>query len=460
MHQNSFSAIFVYCFFMLLPSFLFAQAIDPYPPTAVPDRIILTWSDNPAKSQSVTWRTDTNVKKAWGEIALAEANPDFPKKADTVLAISERLVSNQNEALYHSVCFTNLKPKTKYLYRVGDGTNYSEWFQFKTAAKFNAPFSFLYFGDAQNNVKSMWSRCIRQGYSTMPDIDFIIHAGDLINRAQRDEEWGEWFYAGGWIYGMRSNIACPGNHEYYSENMSRKLSPHWQASFTFPQNGPESLRETVYYTDYQGMRIISLNTMAIYTDSSQLKIQTEWLENVLKNNSNKWTVVTQHHPIYSTAAKRDNAIIRDAFQPLFEKYNVDLVLQGHDHTYGRGHSTDLRDTRRDLGPVYVVSVSGPKMYLLNFDDWMERGASNTQLYQLIKVNGNRLEYEAYTATGKLYDKFILKKKSNGRNRFNDLIAPGYPERVNIPAIYRESLSKEEIEEFRERYKEYVKRKKN
>ena len=452
------NSLFFFSFFLALPFILSAQDSDPYPPTAVPDRIILTWSDNPATSQSVNWRTSTIVQKAWGEIAESTPNSDFIVYVDTVPATSERVLTNMNEALFHSVCFKNLKPSTKYVYRVGDGSNYSEWFQFETAAAGKAPFSFLYFGDAQNNIKSLWARCIRQGYSTVPDIDFILHAGDLINKAQRDEEWGDWFYSGGWIFGTCSNIAVPGNHEYYRDEGGRKLSTLWNPTFTLPENGPESLRETVYYTDYQDMRIIGLNTTATYADPATIDIQKEWLEKVLQDNPNTWTVVTQHHPIYSTATRRDNPKIREAFQPIFEKYNVDLVLQGHDHTYGRGHNVEYGLTHRDRGPMYVVSVSGPKMYLVNFDDWLERAASNTQLYQIISVDGKKLNYEAYTVEGELYDAFELTKKSNGKTRFKDKTSKSeIEERGSIPPKISERMTEEEIELYRQRFRAYQRR---
>ena len=74
--------------------------------------------------------------------------------------------------------------------------------------------SLVYFGDAQNDVKSMWSRVIREAYSTMPKVDFMLHAGDLINRHDRDVEWGDWFYAGGFIHAMVPSVMTPGNHEY------------------------------------------------------------------------------------------------------------------------------------------------------------------------------------------------------------------------------------------------------
>lgn len=435
------------------------QSGSVYPASATPDRIILTWSGDPATTQSVTWRSDGTVQPALAEIALADATPDFPDRADKVAATNAVLGNGSEEAVYHTATFVGLQPNTLYAYRVGGEEHWSEWFQFRTAAAGTAPFSFLYFGDAQNDLKSMWSRCIRQAYSTLPDIDFLLHAGDLVNSANSDREWGEWFYAGGWIYGMKPNLATPGNHEYRrDENRMRHLSDYWKPTFAFPENCPAELDETAYYVDYQGARIISLNSQAMLSRPDLLEAQRDWLEEVLRDNPQRWTIVTHHHPVYSTSMGRDNPSIRNALQPLYEQYEVDLVLQGHDHSYGRGRNLQVGKKAHGEGPVYVVSVSGPKMYPLNFEEWEERVASNTQLYQLIHVDGKRLRFEAYTAIGQLYDAFELKKRRNGRNRFRDRAPDNVPEVTTLPNRARERMPEEELEKFRQRFQAYQARK--
>ena len=167
---------------------------DIYRATPVPDRIILTWSGNPATTAAVTWRTDASVTNAVAQIANAADGPDFPKSARSYPAITETGADN-----YHSLPFTGLQPDTQYLYRVGDGANWSEWNQFRTAPRGPAPLEFIYVGDAQNDIFSMWSHLIRAGYSEAPRARFILHAGDLANRGVVDSEWGEWHAAAGWI---------------------------------------------------------------------------------------------------------------------------------------------------------------------------------------------------------------------------------------------------------------------
>ena len=78
--------------------------------------------------------------------------------------------------------------------------------------------------------------------------------------------------------------------------------------------------------------------------------------------------------------------------------------------------------------MYVVSVSGPKMYNVGRESFMKRVAENTQLYQVITIEGDELRYEARTATGRLYDAFTLRKRAGETNELIDQI-PDTPERV-------------------------------
>lgn len=378
-------------------------------PSPMPDRVILTWSGDPATTQAVTWRTDTSVRSPVAEIAIATAGPDFPKQAQKVAPRTETLKTNLSEALYHSAEFTGLQPDTVYAYRVGDGANWSEWNQFRTAsAGPAAPLEFIYVGDAQTDIWSMWSRVIRQSLLDAPKARFIVHSGDLVNRSAQDEDWGEWFMAPGWIFRSIPSIPTPGNHEYPSRG---GLNANWKPQFTLPQNGVPGLEETNYYLDIHGLRMISLNS------NEKQQEQAAWLDQILTNNRQPWVICTFHHPIYSTARGRDNKALRELWQPVIDKHRVDMVLTGHDHTYGRTNvMSGMSAQSHKGGTVYVVSVSGPKMYKHDHAPVHARVAQDTQLYQVIRIHGDRLAYEARTANGGLYDAFDLIKRRGGPNR--------------------------------------------
>jgi 3',5'-cyclic AMP phosphodiesterase CpdA len=327
------------------------------------------------------------------------------------------LVSDLSEAHYHSASFTGLVPNTMYVYRVGDGTNWSEWSQFTTASDRPEPLTFIYVGDAQNDIFSLWSRVIRAGYSKAPGAQFIIHAGDLVDAGNSDAEWGDWFRAAGWINAATPSVPAAGNHEYAAgEGGDRKLSRHWQSQFTLPRNGPEGLEESSYYFDIQGVRVVVLNS------SEKREEQARWLDELLSDNPNRWTIATFHHPVLSAMESRDNKALREQWQPVFDKHKVDLVLQGHDHTYARSNLVGGDNVQAvEAGTVYVVSVAGPKMgRLANRDEpWWARAAEGTQLYQVIRIDGDSLFYESHTARGQVYDAFELHKRQGAANELID-----------------------------------------
>jgi 3',5'-cyclic AMP phosphodiesterase CpdA len=390
-----------------------------------PDRVILTWSADPTTTQSVTWRTDSTVNKSFAQVLVESSAPQLEKpEAKEYEAITSSLKGPEYAlSNYHSATFIGLQPDKLYTYRVGDGTNWSEWFQFRTAPAVTKPFSFIYLGDAQNDIRSKWSRVIRRAFATQGDARFIVHAGDLINRSNNDNEWGEWHYGAGFINGMIPSIPSSGNHEYFRDDQKMlTLDPHWRAQYTLPENGPDGLKESVYYVDYANLRMISLNSQMIVLDSNSMKIQAAWLEEVLKNNPKQWTMVTYHHPVYSTAKGRDNKEFRELFKPLFDKYHVDILLQGHDHTYSRGQNLPIGMSRKIGGPMYVVSVAGPKMYKVDVTPrWMDVLAENTQLFQIISIDHGDLLYTAYKASGEVFDSFKLKKVSKDKAAiFTDL----------------------------------------
>lgn len=379
-----------------------------------PDRILLTWQTDPKTSQTVTWRTDASVKSPQAQVAVADPSPNFTLYATTFHAETESLKTENGPVGFHSVNFTDLKPGTLYAYRVGDGTYWSEWFQFRTEAEKQEPFSFIFLGDAQTDLFSLWSRTLRAAYAAAPQARFMVHAGDLVNKPESDADWQEWFEAGSFILASMPNFFTPGNHEYARTLGLPHLTKFWDPQINLPQNGPLGHEDVTYYFDYQNVRLISLNSYWLVAQ------QANWLEKVLQDNPQQWTVVLFHYPIYSATGRGTDNLLRH-WKPLLDKYGVDLVLQGHEHIYARGTSQpDRQNDSLATGPVYVVSISGPKMYDLSDVKWMERSAENTQLYQIIDVEKEKLVFKSFTVTGELYDGFELLKTGAGTKQIREI----------------------------------------
>ncbi|MFC4728087.1 metallophosphoesterase [Coralloluteibacterium thermophilus] len=404
------------------PNTLVPLGVIRYAPSAFPERVVASPGEDAARELGIAWRTGTTVSAPVVEIAVAGDSPDMGDRR-SVSARTVAVDSESGAAHHHLARIDGLEPDTLYAYRVqGDGT-WSAWSHYRTAGGGEAPLTLLYFGDSQNKNLSLTTRVMREAQRHAPDARLVLHAGDLVSGGdgQDDTEWGEWFDALGPLAPMLANAPAPGNHEYFEEfedtpQERRVLGRHWPATFALPRNGAPGAEETTYWFDYQGVRVAVIDgTSAL--DLGTAEAQAAWLDGVLADNPQPWSIVLMHQPIYAPRAGRNNVALREHVAPVIERHRVDLVLQGHDHVYARRPGEDAAAAT----PVYVVSVAGAKQYRLSdlAEGTMHPIAEDTQLFQVIRIADGRLRYEARTATGRLYDAFELSGPRGARVRSED-----------------------------------------
>ena len=125
-----------------------------------------------------------------------------------------------------------------------------------------------------------------------------------------------------------------GNHDYVSGEQSAILN--------------EVGRERTWYVDQVGIvRIVVLDTEQVDDPA-----QTAWLRETLTSPTDAvWTIVAMHKPAYSAGVHGSDEEIQQQWVPLFEQYDVALVLAGHDHDYQRSKPIG--------GVTYVVSGARP-----------------------------------------------------------------------------------------------------
>ncbi len=408
---------------LALPSQVFAAA-EPntqvvagsrhYAATPVPDRIVASPAADPSRGFAVAWRTDGSVQAPLLEIALAGDSPAV-EGIRQIRATTRALQTENGSSHHHRADVEGLQPDTLYVYRVQGNGSWSAWNQLRTLASAEQPLTLLYFGDTQNKNVSHVSRVVRAAQKVAPEARMSLFAGDLVSGGDNmdDSEWGEWFAAAGWL--AQETLVAPaiGNHEYFEEfedtpQERRVLGRHWPVTFALPGNGASAAPQTSYWFDAQGVRVAVLDgTSAL--DLGTAKAQAQWLDKVLAANPQPWTVVLLHQPFYSPREGRENTALRDELLPVVRRHKVDLVLQGHDHTYGR------RGEGQAATPQYVVTVAGPKQYRLSDEarKTMAPVAEDTQLFQVLRIDPQHLRYEARTVTGRLYDAFELRRDASG-----------------------------------------------
>lgn len=378
-----------------------------FAPSVFPDRIVASPAKDAATGFAVAWRTSAQVDAPLLQIVVAGDSPDMGVPRE--IASSSRGLRTENGlAHHHRADVDGLQADTLYAWRVQGGGTWSAWHHTRTAARADAPLTLLYFGDTQNKNTSLTTRVVREAMRHAPDARLALFAGDLVSGGdgEDDNEWGEWFEANESLPTSMMVAPAIGNHEYFEEfedtpRERRVLGAHWPLQFALPGNGASDAKGTTYWFDYQDVRVAVIDgTSAL--DLGTAGAQARWLDGVLASNPHRWSIVVTHQPFFSPRDGRDNALLRQPLLPVLRKHRVDLVLQGHDHVYGR-RAGDAPT------PVFVVSVAGAKQYRLSGEarETMRPVAEDTQLFQVVRTDGTRLRYEARTATGRLYDAFEL-----------------------------------------------------
>lgn len=376
-----------------------------FPSGRQPDQICLMPTGDPCTAQTIQWRTSPAIEKGFVQFSEKTATDGTPVELPATLAKWESPdISNDPVNHRYSVALEGLKPGITYRYRVGNEMGWSDWAEFTTAPKTADSFSFFYVGDPQVGLDK-WGRMLQTAQTTHPDAAFCIVAGDNVNRGNNREEWDALFQAAGGLFSRRPYVPALGNHDCAREEGPKT----YLGLLTLPENGPVEIGpERAYRFEYS-------NALFIVMDSnSSVEAQRPWLEQQLQSTKALWKFVAYHHPAYSSKPERDNPEVREIWGALFDKYHVDMALQGHDHGYLRtkpmraGKAVDSAAE----GTVYVVSVSGAKLYDVGDFAYAEKAIGRTSVYQVIDIKSgaeNKLTYCVYDKDGKILDEMTIVK---------------------------------------------------
>lgn len=162
-----------------------------------------------------------------------------------------------------------------------------------------------------------------------------------------------------------------GNHEAYN-SASSSLIDH----FNLPVVAGQNTTTRAYYSyDYGNAHFIVLNTNDNSSGAGQLsQAQVDWLKSDVAASKKQWNILSMHKGIYTTRKHLDDADIiasREQLVPIMDKLNIDLIFQGHDHTYSRSKfldsevaqaTTEITETIDGEQIKYAVNPTG-KMYI-------------------------------------------------------------------------------------------------
>lgn len=347
----------------------------------------------------------------------------------------------------YTATITGLEAGTTYYYKVGDGTNWSDIHTFTTEAKDTNSFKFLIFGDSQSGVATnpeyaLWKKTIQNSFAANPDAKFFVNVGDLVEIGQLYEHWNNWFDATKGVIDTIPEIPTQGNHEtYQNANYNAGKPQNFVHLFQVLQNGPESLKSQTYSFDYGNAHIVMLDSQEDEESPISgdiLNAQKAWLEKDLSSTNKAWKLVFFHKTPYYNKATRSNEQIKAAFDPIFDKYHVDMVFNGHDHDISR--TFPIYNNQYVSSPAkgtvyYVMGRSGNKFYPdLSQKVWdaFFYDPQDRPNYIVADVNGNTLTVKAVKQDGTPIDTYSITKNADGTEVDNPKTA--VPTKFNAPML--------------------------
>lgn len=312
----------------------------------------------------------------------------------------------------HEIKLDNLKPSTKYLYRVNanfpNGRKIiSDIKTFKTNVNDNEAFFFSFISDTQKNNQTPWAwgRIADLIWKERPN--FVVMGGDLVDKGSVKTDWTHHFFPYGNIMMSRYPMyTILGNHEQDAQ--------HYYDYMVNPE--PE-----YYYTfTYGNAQFFMIDTNRDVTEGSE---QYTWLDWELSKSTATWKFVVHHHPPYSSDSDDHGDTFHGAsgagsharnLTPLFDKYNVDFDLFGHTHLYERTWPIFENKIDKVNGTIYI-NAGGAGGYLEDFDPvrhWFSLEQEVTHHYTTFAIHGDELIFKAINDKGELFDGFTLTKNRN------------------------------------------------
>ena len=341
----------VLCLTMLASCFAFSASADEAGSGVTPSRISVVFNGDAATQRGITWYTKEKTESVV-EIIGADGT------LGTTAKIEYAEVFEWEGNYVHKAVVSNLTPGTLYGFRVGNGSEFSEWGTFCTDNQ-DDKFNFIAIADIQAGNQENFNRGARvteYAFKTMPTAEFMVNLGDFTDDST-NEEWD--YYDNAMKDINRNTTLAPvsGNHDGLG------VEDWFNNMFALDTSESVQTSDGVNYSyDYGNVHFAVLNTNDILSISIA---QLNWLENDLKSTDADWKIILMHKSPYSLGkdAKWPDALyLQKSLTRIADECDVDLVLSGHDHQYLRTKPLEGNKVDED-GTVYVLSgTAGAKRY--------------------------------------------------------------------------------------------------
>lgn len=359
--------------------------------------------------RNFTWYHQSDAQ---GYIQIAESNDAKDFSQGKTIKGETHQGSNAGPN-YTQVTMPDLKQNTTYMYRYYNGENgeKSEVRHFETHDDGNTSFIAVAdpqlgaSGDLGSDIQG-WQHTLSQMPKLNDSPNFLLSLGDQVNWPDDEDAYA------GFIEqkDMEKYALAPtvGNHDA----LNRTYSEHFKVPNKL-EHGQTPAGSNYFFVQNHTL-FINLNVESTNYREHEATIQ-KALE-ATKDQDIKWKVAVYHRGPFS-AGKHSNTLAtkdrRQHLAPMMNKYGMDLVLNGHDHSYARSHvmngtNPDVKwDENGDApsnyqdpeGPIYITmnSTSGSKFYDLvdNHDYLAKRDQSEKPSFTRVDIDDQALKVKSY-----------------------------------------------------------------
>ena len=294
----------------------------------------------------------------------------------------------------HEVHLSGLEIETTHHYKVLSGRDASADRTFQTAVRPDSPFRFVYYGDNKNGPH-MHRRNALQISAEKPNI--VLQCGDLVNRGNIYSQWERLFFTPAKpLIDHVPIYPSLGNHEDNAD--------HYFQFFSLPRT------ESWYSFEYGNAHFVVLDSNEDHLTAGSPQV--DWLIEDLKTSQAPWKFVSFHHPPFTAGGNYytlHRVRLKNLLHPIFEKYGVDIVFNGHDHNYER--SRPILSAQGKQPVTYVVNGNGgtPLRYV-GEREWTII-SKRVFGYTVVDLRGLRLELRGKTIDGDIIDSLVIEKRA-------------------------------------------------
>lgn len=255
---------------------------------------------------------------------------------------------------------------------------------------------FLVYGDTRTNPQihdSVAAQMVSEYMANDSLQSILISTGDMVSNGDMEEYWSEQFFDTKYtnIQHILQNllyVAALGNHE--------KTGKLFAKYFPYPFYS----KDRFYWSfDYGPAHFAILDQETDYNKESKQYI---WLEKDLSKSSKRWKFVVLHKPGWTAGGHKNNKEVQEFIQPLCKKYDVSMILAGHNHYYAKAV----------VDGVYHITTGGggAPLYDIDVNQKNVEVAVKIHHFSKIEIDDNLLRFTAINYKGDVIDSFRIEKK--------------------------------------------------